>query len=47
MAEGHAAAGRLTVRIITPERIVSSSRTYLPARPVNASATWNGCDRKR
>jgi len=26
---------------------VSSSFTYLPGVPVNASATKNGCDRKR
>src|SRR5690606_13407454 len=28
-------------------RTVSDSGTYLPGRPVNASATWKGCDRKR
>ena len=29
------------------ERTVSSIETYVPGVPVNASATWNGCDRKR
>ncbi len=28
-------------------RIVSAIGTYSPERPVNASATKNGCDRKR
>src|SRR5664280_2112397 len=28
-------------------RIVSAICTYRPLRPVNCSATWNGCDRKR
>ena len=29
------------------ERTVSATGTYLPAVPVNCSATKNGCDRKR
>src|SRR6185436_91470 len=29
------------------ERTVSSVETYCPGVPVNASATWNGCDWKR
>jgi len=27
--------------------MVSAIGTYFPGRPVNSSATWNGCDRKR
>ena len=33
--------------IILKPRMVSFSGTYLPGVPVNTSATWNGCDRKR
>src|SRR5450755_1574560 len=28
-------------------RTVSSTFTYLPLTPVNCSATWNGCEKKR
>src|SRR3954453_21776337 len=28
-------------------RIVSAILTYCPLMPVNCSATWNGCERKR
>jgi hypothetical protein len=28
-------------------RIVSAIGTYWPGVPVNCSATWNGCERKR
>src|SRR4051812_17481974 len=34
-------------RISLNERTVSAIDTYAPGVPVNASATWNGCDRKR
>src|SRR3712207_8323858 len=29
------------------ERTVSAMGTYWPGVPVNCSATWNGCERKR
>src|SRR5215469_13021542 len=37
----------LPSRISWKPRTVSSTLTYLPLTPVNCSATWNGCEKKR